>query len=135
MQTTSIPATVHLDLTGRTALVTGAASGIGRACAERLGAAGASVVMIDRDRARLEAAAAGIGADSVCIDLSDAAAVAALEVRADIVVNNAGLQHVAAVEDFPRRDVLAHHGRHGGGTLPPGSRGASGHVRTRLGSG
>ena len=101
MQTTPTPATVHLDLTGHTALVTGAASGIGRACAERLRAAGAIVVMIDRDRARLEAAAAGIGAESVCLDLSDATAVAALEVRADIVVNNAGLQHVAAVEDFP----------------------------------
>ncbi len=63
--------------------------------------------MVDRDRARLEAAAAGIGADYVCIDLSDAAAVAALEVRADIVVNNAGLQHVAALEDFPA-EMFAH---------------------------
>jgi len=101
MHTTPTSATVHVDLAGHTALVTGAASGIGRACAERLRAAGAIVVMIDRDRARLEEQAAEIGADYVCLDLSDAAAVSALEVSADIVVNNAGLQHVAAVEDFP----------------------------------
>jgi 3-hydroxybutyrate dehydrogenase len=101
MQTILTPATVHVDLTGHTALVTGAASGIGLACAQRLGVAGATVVMIDRDRARLEEQAAGIGADHVCIDLSDAAEVAALNVMADIIINNAGLQHVAAVEDFP----------------------------------
>ena len=101
MRTMPTPATVHVDLTGHAALVTGAASGIGLACAQRLGAAGASVVMIDRDRVRLEEQAAGIGADYVCIDLSDAAEVAALNVTADIIINNAGLQHVAAVEDFP----------------------------------
>jgi len=101
MQTTRPPETVHVDLTGHTALVTGAASGIGLACAQRLSAAGASVVMIDRDRARLEQQAAGIGADCVCADLSDATAVAALDVTADIIINNAGLQHVAALEDFP----------------------------------
>lgn len=94
-------ATVQVDLTGRTALVTGAASGIGLACAQRLGATGARVVMLDRERARLERAAANLGAESMCIDLADAAQMAGLEVNADIVVNNAGLQHVAALEDFP----------------------------------
>jgi 3-hydroxybutyrate dehydrogenase len=101
MQTRLTPATVQVDLTGHRAFVTGAASGIGLACARRLAAAGATVVMVDRDRARLERQAAGIGADHVCADLSNADEVAALDVTADIIVNNAGLQHVAAIEDFP----------------------------------
>src|SRR5260370_26740171 len=45
----ALTATTALDLSGRTALVTGAASGIGRACAERLAAAGARVVAVDID--------------------------------------------------------------------------------------
>jgi len=101
MPTPPTPATVHVDLTGRVALVTGAASGIGLACAERLGAAGATVVMLDRDGARLAEQAARIGAEHLCVDLSDAADVDAVDVSADIIVNNAGLQHVAALEDFP----------------------------------
>jgi 3-hydroxybutyrate dehydrogenase len=92
---------VRVDLSGRTALVTGAASGIGLACARRLASAGADVVMLDRDREALQAHVPTIGADYVCVDLADAAAVAALDIAADIVVNNAGLQHVAAIEEFP----------------------------------
>ena len=86
MAKTDTPATVHVDLAGHTALVTGAASGIGLAIARRLSAAGAAVVMIDRDRARLEEQAVAIGADYVRVDLSDATDVAALNVTADIIV-------------------------------------------------
>jgi 3-hydroxybutyrate dehydrogenase len=89
------------ELSGRRALVTGAASGIGRACAVRLAADGAEVVVVDRDGEQLTAIAAEIGARPVETDLSDLDAVDRLDLDVDIVVNNAGLQHVAAVQDFP----------------------------------
>jgi 3-hydroxybutyrate dehydrogenase len=89
------------ELSGRRALVTGAASGIGRACAVRLAADGADVVAVDRDADQLTRLAREIGARPVEIDLSDLDAVDGLDLDVDIVVNNAGLQHVAALQDFP----------------------------------
>ncbi len=95
----------NVDLTGRGALVTGAASGIGRACAERLAHAGAAVTMLDLDGDAAKKITDSIGGKAMQVDLSDYAALDALEfeadIEADIVVNNAGLQHVAAVEEFP----------------------------------
>ena len=92
---------VNVDLTGRSALVTGAASGIGRACAERFSQAGAAVTVLDLDGDAAREVADGIGGEALQADLSDFGALDSLEVDADIVVNNAGLQHVAAVEEFP----------------------------------
>ena len=91
---------VQVDLSGRTALVTGGASGIGRACALRLAAAGAKVVVLDRSDSVHEVAAQ-IGGEAIVADLADAQAVAALDIRPDILINNAGLQHVAPVERMP----------------------------------
>lgn len=91
---------VNVDLTEKTAFVTGAASGIGRACAERLAAAGAEVTVADVNGDAARVVADEIGAEAVEVDLSDYAAVDALGIEADILVNNAGIQHVAAVEDF-----------------------------------
>lgn len=88
-------------LVGRTALVTGAASGIGRACAQALAAAGATVYVADRAAEAAKAVAEEIGGTAFVVDLSDPDAVDALPADADIVVNNAGLQHVAAVHEFP----------------------------------
>ncbi len=88
-------------LRGRTALVTGAASGIGRACAVALASAGAAVYVVDRAAEAAKEVAAAIGGTAVVADLSDAEAVDALPDDADIVVNNAGLQHVAPVHEFP----------------------------------
>jgi 3-hydroxybutyrate dehydrogenase len=90
------------DLAGRTALVTGAASGIGAACARTLADAGARVVLVDRDE-RVRDVAAGLAGpgEALVVDLTDLPRVAELEVSADILVNNAGIQHVAPVEQFP----------------------------------
>src|SRR5918993_3080819 len=92
---------VRLDLTGRSALVTGAASGIGRACAERLARAGAIVTVLDMNGDTARRVAKGIGGEAMQADLSDGGVLDSLQVEADIVVNNAGVQNVAAIEDFP----------------------------------
>ncbi len=92
---------VRLDLTGRSALVTGAASGIGRACAERLARAGAAVTVLDLNGDAAKAVADEIGGEAMQADLSHYEVLDSINVEADVVVNNAGLQHVAAVEDFP----------------------------------
>jgi 3-hydroxybutyrate dehydrogenase len=95
------PHGVGPDLTGRRALVTGGASGIGRACATRLAAAGAQVVIVDIAADAAKQAAEEIGGTAQGADLSNAAAVETLDCDVDIVVNNAGLQHVAPIEEFP----------------------------------
>ncbi|HET7272940.1 MAG TPA: 3-hydroxybutyrate dehydrogenase [Rubrobacter sp.] len=92
---------VNVDLTGHSALVTGAASGIGRACAQRLSRAGASVTVLDLDGDAARGVAEDIGGEALQADLSDYGVLDSLEVDADIVVNNAGLQYVAPVEEFP----------------------------------
>ena len=89
------------DLTGRTAMVTGAASGIGAACAVRLAAAGARVIAVDRDEAGLAALTRGTDIVPTPCDLSDLDAVTELPADVDILVNNAGIQHVAPIQDFP----------------------------------
>ncbi|MGW0804242.1 3-hydroxybutyrate dehydrogenase [Nonomuraea sp. NPDC002799] len=90
------------ELTGRTALVTGAGGGIGAACARRLAAAGARVVVVDMRAGPAGKVAAEIGGTAVVTDLSDPGFVASLpDEPIDIVVNNAGFQHVAPIEEFP----------------------------------
>jgi 3-hydroxybutyrate dehydrogenase len=88
-------------LSGRRAMITGGASGIGRACAVRLSEAGASVVVVDRDVEAAKRVAEEVGGTAVGVDLSDLAAVDALDLDVDVLVNNAGLQHVAPVHEFP----------------------------------
>ncbi|MDH2426306.1 3-hydroxybutyrate dehydrogenase [Sphaerisporangium sp. TRM90804] len=104
MVSTSVTAgtAAGLDLTGRRALVTGGAGGIGRACARRLAGAGARVVVLDVREDLAREAAEEIGGSALAADLTDMAAVDALAVEGvDILVNNAGFQHVAPITEFP----------------------------------
>jgi len=101
------------DLTGRTALITGASKGIGYALATALGAAGARVVLNARgaealERARDTLQALGIECHIAPFDVTDSAAVDAGVARIEaevgpieILVNNAGMQHRGAFAEFP----------------------------------
>ncbi|MEU2584054.1 3-hydroxybutyrate dehydrogenase [Streptomyces avermitilis] len=97
---------ISLDLGGRTALVTGAAGGIGRACALRLAAAGAKVRAVDRDPEGLETLAEEVRGlagtvEPQVLDLIDLDAAELSAAGTDILVNNAGLQLVRPIEEFP----------------------------------
>ncbi len=92
----------RLDLDGRVAVITGGAQGIGYAVAERMLASGASVVLWDIDRQRLDQAQATLSAlgpvSTSAVELTDETAVAAAAAQAietqgriDILVNNAGI--------------------------------------------
>ena len=90
---------MHADLTGRTAIITGASSGFGRHFGKTLAAAGAEVVLLARRKELLdslvdEIRAAGGIASATALDVSRAADVKAVLSdlpRIDIVVNNAGV--------------------------------------------
>jgi 3-oxoacyl-[acyl-carrier protein] reductase len=95
---------------GRTAVITGGASGLGKAVAHRIAQEGGAVLLWDVNREALNAARAGVAAMHIAeVDVSDHAAVAraakaAYETlgRIDILINSAGITGAtAAVQDFP----------------------------------
>ncbi len=105
---------MKIDLTGKTALVTGSTSGIGHAIARGLASAGASVAVNGRTQAKVDAAVAAIAklvpgarVRGVAADVSTAAGcnalVAALP-EVDILINNAGIFEPKGFFDIPDED-------------------------------
>ena len=97
-------------MTTRCILITGAGSGIGAGIATELAAAGHHLVVTDVNREAAEGVAAGIrdaggSAEALVLDVTSddsvAAALAAVSRPVEVLVNNAGLQHVAPLEEFP----------------------------------
>jgi NAD(P)-dependent dehydrogenase (short-subunit alcohol dehydrogenase family) len=105
---------MHVDLSGKVALVTGAARGIGQAIADALAANGAQVVYTDIEQADVEQAAAATGGTALKMDVTNdsqvrevAAHVVQRFGRIDILVNNAGvntLAHRVPIDQFPQEE-------------------------------
>jgi NAD(P)-dependent dehydrogenase (short-subunit alcohol dehydrogenase family) len=112
----TVVSTDVFSLTGRLAVVTGGASGIGRAIAETFAARGAAVHILDLNGEAAEATAreiveAGGSAQAHRCDVADRADVARVfeailrEGRVDILVNNAGIAHVGSLEGTTEEDM------------------------------
>jgi 2-keto-3-deoxy-L-fuconate dehydrogenase len=101
--------TAHTDFTGKTAVITGGVSGIGRAMVERFTAAGARVVVFDVDAAG--AAALSEALPNVVTGIVDVGEFAAMEAafalldRVDILVNNSGIGHIGTLETTTADDM------------------------------
>ncbi|MFZ2175995.1 MAG: 3-hydroxybutyrate dehydrogenase, partial [Rhodococcus sp. (in: high G+C Gram-positive bacteria)] len=92
------------NLAGRSALVTGGASGIGAACARTLAARGARVTVADLDDVAAKTLADEIDGTAWHVDLLDTDQLDNLRLDTDILVNNAGIQTVSPIEDFRPED-------------------------------
>ncbi len=133
-----------MRLTGKTAIITGAGSGIGRACALAFGREGARIALVGRRRERLEAVAAEIGANALAIpaDLAEKSAIPHIIATTvnhfggcNVLLNNAGVLIPGTVEELSEaqwdhtfnvnvrsvwllsRAVLPHLRRAGGGSI------------------
>jgi NAD(P)-dependent dehydrogenase (short-subunit alcohol dehydrogenase family) len=109
-------AAVVVPLSGRTAIVTGAAGGVGRGIAEVLGEAGAATCLVGRNLAALQETASKAGADPRCYptDLTDDAALQSFAEQVqrerssiDVLVHCAGVHAMGAIEEAPVSELDA----------------------------
>ncbi len=110
--TATVPISQLISLEGRRALVTGAASGIGRAIATRLGEAGAALILVDKDAEALAATAATFEGEprTEVVDLADKGAIDAVwdtlaPEPPELLINNAGIY---PFEKFTELDEAAY---------------------------
>jgi 3-hydroxybutyrate dehydrogenase len=87
-------------LQGRSALITGGASGIGAAIARRLAGLGVAVQIADLDLEGAREVAAEVHGDAWQVDLSDPTTLGGIQLAVDILVNNAGIQRVSPIEEL-----------------------------------
>jgi 3-hydroxybutyrate dehydrogenase len=92
------------SLAGRSALVTGGASGIGAAVVRQLATQGARVTIADLNEAAARALAEEVDGEAWVVDLADTGALAGARLETDILVNNAGIQRISPLEDFDPAD-------------------------------
>ncbi|MBL1409396.1 3-hydroxybutyrate dehydrogenase [Sphingobacterium faecale] len=104
------------ELSGQIAIVTGAASGIGLGISKGLAEEGATVYLLDRDKEKLECAAAYFQErkllfETIPIDITDEIRVKSciekivtVYGRIDVLINNAGRQYISLVQDFPTEE-------------------------------
>jgi NAD(P)-dependent dehydrogenase (short-subunit alcohol dehydrogenase family) len=102
---------MELELRDKVAVVTGASSGIGLETARRLASEGAHVLMVARDAERLEAAAGGIGAEYLAVDVTAGDAAESIVATCaeqmggiDVLVNNAGTSFARPLHDLTDAD-------------------------------
>lgn len=95
----------------KTVLITGGASGIGLGIGEYLAKKGHNIIIADMNKEAAEAAAQniaklGVMSKAIVLNVTDFAAIASLpaslgDIKVDVLINNAGIQHVSKLEDFP----------------------------------
>lgn len=90
-----------VDLSSKRALVTGGASGLGKAMSEAFAAAGAHVVVADVNAESAEAVAKDIGGEAWTVNLADTSALDGVDLDVDILINNAGIQRIHPITEFP----------------------------------
>ena len=96
-------------LDGRSVLITGGGSGIGEACARKFAGLGAKVTVADVDEEAAERVATDTGGAAWQVDLSETRALDTLSLDIDILINNAGIQHIDPIQDFdPEMFRLVH---------------------------